>query len=358
MPLHPILYSRLYNQQIAESAFTKPAEIVSYLGAMQAQDFGMAKWAIGLRVPGLIDSDVETAFNNGEILRTHVLRPTWHFVSPEDIRWMIELTAPRINALSAYYYRATELDAKIFKKTNNIIAKALRDNNYLTRPAIQKLLEKANIKAEGQRLSYIMMRAELDAIICSGPRRGKQFTYALIDERAPAAKSLPEQEALAALTLRYFTTRGPATLNDYATWSSLSMQHAKEGVNLLGEKLNTELIDGTAYIFCKQQAAAKPSTKIQTTFLLPDYDEYAIGYKDRTLLFGERKNAVNTKEENPVFYHSLIVDGVSAGVWQKTANKKAVDVEITLTKKLSKIKQQAINKAVKKYLAFVNYTEK
>lgn len=357
MPIHPILYNRLYNQQIAVSSFTNDVGIVSYLGAMQAQDYGMAKWAIGLRVPGLVDSDIEAAFNKGEILRTHVLRPTWHFVSPEDIHWMIELTAPRINALSAYYYRATELDAKVFKKTNNVITKALMDNNYLTRAALQKLLEKAKIKAEGQRLSYIMMRAELDAIICSGPRQGKQFTYALIAERAPNAKSLPKQEALAALTLRYFTTRGPATLNDYTTWSGLSMQDAKEGVKLLGNKLNTEQIDDITYIFGEHQAHTQPAGKIQKTFLLPDYDEYAISYKDRTLLFGNRKSQANTKDDNPVFYHSLIVDGVAAGVWQKATNKKVVDVEITLTQKLSKLKHQAVDKAVKKYLAFVNETK-
>lgn len=354
MPIHPILYNRLYNQHIAESSFTRPADIVSYLGAIQAQDYGMAKWAIGLRVPGLVDGDVETAFNNGAILRTHVLRPTWHFVPPGDIRWMLELTAPRINALSAYYYRATELDAAVFKKTNNVITKALRDNQYLTRTALQKILEKAKIKAEGVRLSYIMMRAELDAIICSGPRQGKQFTYALIDERAPNAKSLHKQEALAALTLRYFTTRGPATLNDYATWSGLSMQDVKEGISLLGNKLNTEETSGTTFYYGPHTAPAKPAGKIQTTFLLPDYDEYGISYKDRELLFGERKSQVNTKVENPVFYHSLMVDGVAAGTWQKTANKKVVDVEITLTKKLSKVKHQAVDKAVKKYLDFVN----
>jgi hypothetical protein len=351
-----IITSRLLNQQLATTKFATPAEIVSWLGAMQAQDFAMAKWAIGLRIPGLYDADVEKAFNTGEILRTHVLRPTWHFVPPADIRWMLELTAPRVNALSAYYYRAAGLDNKVFKKTNTVIAKALQGNNHFTRAALQKILAKAKVNAEGLRLTYIMMRAELDAVICSGPRQGKQFTYALLDERVPGAKSLHRQDALAELTGRYFTSRGPATLNDYATWSGLAMKDAKDGVNMLEKQLAKEKLGDKEYFF---DASAQPlqnklDAKMQSTFLLPDYDEYAISYKDRSILFGERDSKTNTKAENPVFYHTIIVDGVAAGTWKKIPAGKLVDVEITLTKELSKAKQQAVAKAVKKYLQFVN----
>ena len=356
MAILSILTQRLFNQQIAACAFTKPGEIISHLGAMQAQDFGMAKWAVGMRVPGLHDNDVEKAFNEGKILRTHVLRPTWHFVSPTDIRWMVELTAPRINALSAYYFRATELDTKVFKKTNAIIAKALQGNNHLTRTALQQELAKAKVKAEGLRLNYIMMRAELDAVICSGPRQGKQFTYALMDERSPQAKSLHKHEALATLAKTYFATRGPATIADFATWSGLSMTDAKQGAHLAGKSIVQQTINGKEYFYGEPNpgADAKLSAKHQSTFLMPDYDEYGISYKDRSDIFGERKTTTNTKAENPVFYHTLIVDGTAAGTWKKVVNKKETDVEITLTAKLSKAKQQAVEKAVKKYLAFIN----
>jgi len=356
MPIPAILAARLLNQQIAQCAFTKPAEIVEYLGAMQAQDFSMAKWAIGMRVPGLHDADVEQAFNSGQILRTHVLRPTWHFVSPADIRWMIELTAPRVNAVSAYYYRATELDAKVFKKTNAVITTALKGGHYLTRTNLQKALQKAKIKAEGVRLSYIMMRAELDAVICSGPRQGKQFTYALLNERAPDTVKLHRQEALVALAKKYFTSRGPATANDYATWSGLAMLDVKESISLLGKQLATDSINNKVYFFASsiQLQAARLTAKHQTTFLLPDYDEYTIGYKDRTEMFGERKGNSNTKVENPVFYHSLIVDGVAAGTWLKAAGKGEAGVEIKPTIALNKTKQHAVAKAIKKYLAFVS----
>src|ERR1700730_6368858 len=166
-----IIHHRLINQQIAASKFTKPEEIVSCLIAMQAQDFAMAKWAIGLRLPGSIEADIEKAFNEGKILRTHLMRPTWHFVTPADIRWLLGLTAPRVNAVSAYYFRKSQLDLPVIKRCNHIIATALKGGKQLTRTALKAALERKKIHTNGVRLGHIMMRAELDGIICSGPRQ-------------------------------------------------------------------------------------------------------------------------------------------------------------------------------------------
>lgn len=188
---------RLVNQQIAQSNFKAPHEIVTWMVAMQAQEYAMAKWAIGLRVPGLNDAAVEKAMNDGTILRTHLMRPTWHFVAPHDIRWMLELTGPHVTAISAFMHRQTGLDAAAFKKCNCIIIKALRDKKHLTRTEIKSSLEKYKINAEGQRLAYIMMNAGQQGIICSGVRKGKQFTYALLDERVPVTKKLLRREVIA-----------------------------------------------------------------------------------------------------------------------------------------------------------------
>jgi hypothetical protein len=215
MTISEIVKSRLINQQIAETKFRNPKEIVAWMAAMQAQEYAMAKWAIGLRLPGLKNADIENAFNEGSILRTHLMRPTWHFVTPEDIRWMLMLTAPRVNAANAYSYRKFELDIEILKRCNDTIIKALQGGKQLTRATLKAALEQERIFADGLRLSYIMMHAELDGIICSGVRQGKQFTYALLDERVPPAKVLERDEALAELTLRYFTSRGPATVKDF-----------------------------------------------------------------------------------------------------------------------------------------------
>src|SRR5204863_2843961 len=163
---------RLFNQQIAESKFTEPKQIVQWMVAMQAQEYAMAKWSVGLRLPGSTDAMVEKAFTDGEILRTHLMRPTWHFVTPGDIRWLLKLTAPRVDSINAFTYRQQELDTKVFKRSNDIVAKTLEGGKHLLRTELQTVLKQKKIVAEGVRLSALMMKAELEGIICSGPRRG------------------------------------------------------------------------------------------------------------------------------------------------------------------------------------------
>ena len=203
MPNPEIAYERLLRQRIEGKGLENPAQVVRWMGAIQAQDYAGGKWAVGLRCFRCTDDDLEEAFSKGEILRTHIMRPTWHFVAPEDIRWMQSLTAPRVNAINAFYYRRLELDRALFKRSNASLNKALRGGKQLTRAELRAVLEDAGIATRDLRLTFLMLRAELDAVICSGGRRGKQFTYALVDERAPQAKDLNRQEALAELTERY-----------------------------------------------------------------------------------------------------------------------------------------------------------
>ena len=347
-----ILHRRLFNQHITATPFTKPAEIVRHLGAMQSQDYGMAKWAIGLRLPHLREADVDEAFNKGHILRTHILRPTWHFVSPEDIRWMMELTAPRVNAFNAYYYRLMELDKKVFKKCHAILKKALGGNNHLTRTALKAILEKSKIKAEGQRLGAIMMEAELACVVCSGPKQGKQFTYALVDERAPNAISMKRDEALARLTGIYFSTRGPATVHDYSWWSGLTVREASEGIAMLGKEFMREEMNGATYIF--KDGDYKKPTPAAATFLMPDYDEYGISYKDRKELFADQPPKNSRLLKDWVFFHTIIQDGKSVGTWKKVQSGQKTMVETSLYNPVSQAKQQLIDKAVKRYTDFFN----
>ncbi|HSJ52566.1 MAG TPA: winged helix DNA-binding domain-containing protein, partial [Anaerolineae bacterium] len=225
-----IAWRRLANQWITEPKPARPADVVARLGAVQAQDYAGAKWAVGLRLQGATDDDIDRSFAAGEILRTHVLRPTWHFVLPADIRWMLELTAPRVHAASAYMVRKLELDEDTFRRSNDALARALEGGHHLTRQELRGVLEQAGIAVhDGLRLGYLMMQAELDGVVCSGPRRGKQFTYALLAERAPQARRLDRQEALAELAGRFFATRGPATVHDLAKWSSLTVADARDG---------------------------------------------------------------------------------------------------------------------------------
>jgi hypothetical protein len=214
---------RLLNERLVGPALTTPADVVSWLGAVQSQDYAGAKWAVAQRARGCSDRDVELACDRGDIVRTHVMRPTWHFVAPADARWMLELTAPRVHAANAYYYRKLELSPRTFERSNAALALALEGGKHLTRVELARALAGAGIRAEGVRLAYLLMRAELDALICNGSRRGKQFTYALFDERVPRAAPLARDEALAELTRRYFTSHGPATVQDFAWWSGLTV---------------------------------------------------------------------------------------------------------------------------------------
>ena len=189
LTLSDVARYRFFNQHIGRAEFEKPEDVVAWLGAMQAQEYAMAKWGIAQRMQEITDPEIDKAFANGAILRTHLLRPTWHFVTPADIRWVLALTAPRVHAVNAFMYRKLELDSALFKRSNAVLTKALQGGRQLTRVELASALQQAGIATAGElRMGYIMMHAELDALVCSGARRGKQFTYALLEERVPPVK--------------------------------------------------------------------------------------------------------------------------------------------------------------------------
>ena len=243
-----VAIQRLRNQRLVGRPFATPEEVVGWLGAVQAQDYAGAKWAIGQRSRAGTDADVERACADGRILRTHVLRPTWHFVLPDDVRWMLALTAPRVRAAMAYYDRKLALDGAAFRRSQAVLQKALAGRQGAdARGAGGGRSAAAGIEASGQRLGHIMMRAELDALITSGPRRGKQSTYALLDERAPGGRTLARDEALAELAGRYFASHGPALPQDFAWWSGLTVGDARRGIESASPRLASATVDGKTY---------------------------------------------------------------------------------------------------------------
>ncbi len=313
----------------------------------------MSKWAIGLRLPGATDATVEHAFNEGSILRTHVLRPTWHFVTPADIRWMLALTAPRVRAAMAYMDRQLEVDRAVLKRSHAALVKALGGGNALTRTALREALGKAKIKADGPRLGHVLMHAELDGLICSGPRHGKQFTYTLLDERVPAVKPLARDAALAELTRRYFSSRGPATVQDFAWWSGLTIKDARAGVATLGHDFARDAVAGQNYV-----SPANPSVrhaKADTNFLLPIFDEYGIAYRDRSALFKSELEggADHAVKVDVAFSRTLILDGKIAGRWRRTDAKAGIVIEGMIFAPVNQAKQRALTKAAQRYGAFL-----
>jgi len=310
---------RLASHQLSGTHCKSPKDVVAWMGAMQAQDYNMAKWAIGVRLPNSAGQVVEEAFNQGKILRTHVLRPTWHFVTPENIRWMLSLSAERIKASSFSRDRDLEINEELYSQTNRIIQKALEGEKHLTREAIGIELEKQKITVNSSRLYHFLMRAEVEGIICSGVWQGKEQTYALLDERAPATPPLPKEEALAKLTQLYFQSHSPATLQDFVWWSGLSLTEARQGIDAMKNELIAEKINGQMYWF--QSDYRNIQDVKNSCYLLPAFDEYIIAYKDRSpvLLSEHHGKAVSS---NGVFRPVIIVNGQVIGLWRKTSQKK------------------------------------
>jgi hypothetical protein len=346
-----IAHLRLHNQGLSDFRFADPGDVVAQLGAVQAQDYAGAKWALGQRVQNATDAALDQSYNKGEILRTHVLRPTWHFVSPADIRWILELTAPRIHSANAYMYRRLELDNAIFKQSHAALTKALQGGKQLTRTELAAAFKKAGIDADGLRLGYFMMVAELDGLICSGARRGKQFTYSLLEERAPQVNPLKHDEALAELVRRYFTTRGPATLQDFTWWSGLTMADARNGIEMVKNGFVSEVINGQTYWFGKSWLSAKEKSLI--AYLLPNYDEYFIGFRDRSAI-GEVARRSNISESSPAFLApTIILDGQIVGSWKRTIKKDVVVVDLNLITNLTEAEKQATVEAANRYGLFL-----
>ena len=341
---------RLQNQHLAAPQFTQPEGLVYYMGAIQSQDYTGGKWAIAQRLKGANDKTIEDAFTRGDIIRTHVMRPTWHFVHPKDVRWMIQLTAPRVMKIAGTQHRQHKLDHIVFSKSEKAILQALEGGKQLTRDEIAKELERAGIATNEQRFIHIMMQMELIGLVCSGGRQGKQFTYALLDERVPATKPFDRREADVELADRYFTSHGPATLQDYVWWSGLTVVDAKAGLGAIKHKLNNAELNGNTYWFAEQSNLS--ANKSPGAFLLPNYDEYIVSYKDRSTTIA----ASNLNKADPrgtIFNHTIIANGKIIGIWKRAIGKSKVNIELIPFAPLSNVNKAAIGSAAKRYAKFL-----
>jgi hypothetical protein len=346
-----IAHRRLHNQHVTRRTLETPQALVEWFGAVQAQDFAGAKWALGLRLPDLTDDDIEQAFTEGTILRTHVMRPTWHFVSPADIRWLLALTAPRVRQTMVSNNRKLELDETVFNRTNAVLADALQGGKQLTRDELVSALQQAGIATESDlRVIHILMRAELDGVICSGARRGKQFTYAVLAERAPHARAFTRDEALAELTRRYFTVHGPATVQDCVWWSGLTAADVKAGLAMAASQLLHETINGQAYWFSPSVPAGQNCS--QLAYLLPDYDEYTVGYTDRSAVFDTAyTHKLDTREG--LLTHTMALHGQIVGTWKRTFKKNSVVIDAKPFMPLSDTEVCAFAASAKRYGQFL-----
>ncbi len=342
-------FKRLASQRLAENGLGGPGEVVAWMGAMQAQDYAMSKWALGLRC-GAPEDEVEAAAARGEILRTHGPRPTWHFVTPADIRWLLGLVAPRVIAGTSGRWRELELGEETFRRSQQIFTRALEGGRQLDRYELRDRLEAEGLSTAGQRMPHLLMRAELDGLLVSGARKGKQHTYTLLEERVPPAPARTREEALAELTRRYFTSRGPARVQDFTWWSGLTAAEARAGIELNRPGLASETVDGQAYWFAADAPAAGA---LPDALLLPVYDELVVSYTKRdALLVRLEGNQPPHPRGFGLMQNLLLLDGQAAGAWVRSERKRRIEVAFAAFSPLSEAEMQAAEGAAQRFGKF------
>ncbi len=350
---HPT--QRLHAQQIAASTCPSPAEVVSQLLAVQAQDPAAARWAVGLRVAGgaMTEAGVAAALAEGAVLRTHVMRWTWQLVSPTDVRWLLALVAPRLYRSYTRRHAELGLDAATLKRSRAALEKALAPGEHLTRDELSSVLARARVPSTGPALSHLLAHAELEGVICSGAPRGKKATHALLALRAPAARPpLPREEALAELALRYFQSRGPATVADLAWWAGLTLTEARAGLAAARSRLVPEVVDGETWWRSDSPAAAPAIGRSPRVELLPAFDEYLVAYRDRrAMLAAEHAKRINAG--GGLLAPTVVVDGRVAGTWRRTLERRAVQLELQLFEPLPARVGRALAVAAARYGAFL-----
>jgi len=323
MDVSELLSLRLANQRLQGQLFANPVEMVRWFGIVQSQDYSGAAWAVSQRVQASTEVAFSISFARGEIIRTHLFRPTWHFVLPEDSGWMLDLARPQMLKAGRSQWRALELEEAVFERSNEIIVRALESERHLTRQALANHLEAAGvIVGNGVRLAHLMARAEVEGLICSGPPQGKQQTYTLLKRSGP---TYAREEALAHLALRYFVSHGPATLRDFSWWSGLGMTNARMGLEAISSQLVHEKSGEDDYWF-----ASSPVSELKSTIhLLPNYDEYVVSYTNRSMLFDTTHKTKLDSRQNPLFNNLIIINGRIGGTWKRVIKKTSVVIQPT-----------------------------
>jgi hypothetical protein len=346
-----IAHRRLHNQSIGPAVFEKPGDVVRRLGAVQAQDYRGALWALGLRMQQALEADIEQAIARGEIIRTWPMRGTLHFVAPDDVRWMLALLTPRIMARAARRHTQLELDETTFARSEALFAKALRGGRQLTRSEMMAVLEQGGIATAGQRGYHVLGWAAQSGSICFGPRQGKQDTFVWLDDWLPPGKTPGRDEALAELAHRYFAGHGPATIQDFMWWSGLPAAEARAGLAMVEAQLAHEVVEGQTCWFSPAPSIPNPASS--TAYLLPAFDEYLLGYKDRSAVLDPAYATRVVPGANGMFKPIIVLDGRVVGAWQRTLRKTKVLVKFDPFEPLDPAQLEAAAAAAKPYGRFL-----
>jgi hypothetical protein len=353
MTTNDVARLRLHQQGLAAAPFENALDVVRWFGAVQAQDYLGSLWALGLRMRRAREAEVERAVAERSIVRTWPLRGTLHFIAAEDVRWMIGLMGARTIARAASRYRQLELDEATFAKSMRVLARALEGGKQLTRTELAATLERRGVAIGGQRLIHILNRSALEGLTCYAARRGKQFTFALLDEWAPSAKRLSREEALAELARRYFKSHGPATLDDFVWWTGLTTADARAGLETAEASLRRELFDGRAY-WLSSSAPALRDESIAAQ-LLPAFDEYTVAYKERAAVL-HTSHVSHANAASAILGPTVVIGGRAVGLWKRTLKRSSVLIKTSLWTTLRKSERNALDASALRYGEFLGLT--
>lgn len=341
-------------RQLGRRSFTDATDVVRSLVAVQAQDYLGALWAIGLRAPPLREADVERALVDRSIVRTWPMRGTLHFVAAADVRWMLELMTPHVVTRAARRLAELGLEDADFKRSRRVFARILRDGSQRTRKGMYAALEAARVSTAGQRGIHILWQLAQEGLICFGPRTDKEHTFVLLEDWLPGARRLPHDEALAELSRRYFAGHGPATLGDFTWWSGLPAAKARSGLESARSSLQREAVGDQTYWFSTETPSPRsPPNRVDGAHLLPAFDEYLVGYKDRSAVLHDAR-IVN--DGGGMLAPTMIVKGQVVGTWKRALRGNTVAIALCPVAAMTPGAKSGIARAARAYGAFLGRT--
>jgi hypothetical protein len=298
--------------------------------ALQAQDYPGAKWSIALRVPGATEQTIEEAIAARTIVRSWPMRGTLHFLAAEDLRWILALTTDRLVAGARTRRASLGLDEKTLERARALAIARLSGNRALGRDELLAEFDRGGVSTEAQRGYHLLWHLSQTGTLCFGPAQGKQQSFVLLDEWVPSPRRLERDESLGELARRYFVSHGPATLKDFSAWTKLTARDSKTGLALARPHLTSLVVDGVEHWMAsdaEETAARVASVSPSSVVLLPGFDEYVLGYTDRSAALPEEHRQKIVPGNNGMFMPTIVVGGRIVGTWRRTVKTREVVVE-------------------------------
>jgi DNA glycosylase AlkZ-like len=338
------LAMRLTNLRLSSPAGSA-ADISEWFGALQAQDLASGKWSLGVRLPGAGEADIDGALERGEVLRTWPMRGTIHVVHPRNAHWLLDLTGRRALMGLQARWDFLGLDRATVDKAATVLGDALRGRR-MTRTECLATLEQAGIETGNGRSYHLLWHTAQIGVTCIGPNQGSEQTFVLLDEWAPDPRRPDRDEALAMLARRYFQSHGPTSRTDFQGWTGLTATDTKKAI--AGADLSTATVAGTEMFYVPGEVAQPPEM-----LLLPGFDEYLLGYKDRSLFMDPQHAQRVVPGGNGMFKATVVQRGRVIGTWQRKPLTKTVRVTVCTFSTLPARSRRAVEEPAQRYADYV-----